>query len=426
MNLRITPRVRRIQHSPTLWIHQRVKELRKEGDHVVHFGFGESPFPPPEPFLDALRTHAGESGYLPSQGLMALREQAAEYLRLRFRHDVDPERILVGPGSKELIFDALLALQGDLILPAPSWVSYAPQAHLLDKKVIGVQTDPGRGYRITAEDLGQACRKSSSSQKILILNSPCNPTGAVYSPDELRDIAAVARAQNAIVLSDEIYAEIAFTQHTSITAHCPERTVVTTGQSKGFCAGGHRLGIMAIPQGMGELVPHLVNIASETFSCVSAPIQHAAVVAFSKDQNVRHHVEDTAAIHRIASEYLWRGLTEIGLRCPRPEGAFYLFPDFLAFEHVLSQKGIRTDTDLCTTMLEEQHLAMLPGSAFGMSQHHLAARIATVDYDGAAVLEAFRRDRPASEADEHAFIESNCPNLPEGLRRVRRYLTEAA
>jgi len=401
-----------------------VKELRRGGGEVVHFGFGESPFPVPEPVLDALRAHAGESGYLPSQGLPELREQASEYLKWRFGHDADPERILVGPGSKELIFDALLALQGDLILPTPSWVSYAPQARLLGNKVIWVRTDPDRGYRMTAEDLGQACKGSTSSQTILILNSPCNPTGAVYPSEELSDIAAVARAHNVIVISDEIYAEIAFTQHASIATHCPERTIVTTGISKGFCAGGHRLGIMAIPREMSELIPYLVNIASETFSCVSAPIQHAAVVAFSRDQEVRRHVEDTAMIHRIASEYLWRGLTKIGLRCPRPEGAFYLFPDFLRFAHSLGQRGIRTDADLCNIMLEEQHLAMLPGAAFGMSQHHLAARIATVDYDGSAVLEAFRRVRTESEVEEHAFIEANCPNLPEGLRRIRRYLTE--
>ena len=428
MNLHINPRAKHIEHSPTLWIHQRVNELRGKGRQVVHFGFGESPFPVPAPILSALRRHAGDSRYLPAQGLPELRERAAEYLGWRFGHEAAPNRILVGPGSKELIFDALLVLQGDLILPAPSWVSYAPQAKLSGKKVIWAQTDPATGYRMTPKDLRDACDRSSSPQKLLILNSPCNPTGAVYASSTLREIAAVARRHNVFVLSDEIYAEITFSRrrYVSVATHCPERTIVTTGMSKGFCAGGHRLGMMVLPVEMEEAVARLVNIASETFSCVSAPIQHAAVVAFSKDEEVRRHVEDTVAIHKIAGNYLWRGLTEIGLRCPRPQGTFYLFPDFSRFANVLRRKGIRTDVALCADVLEKQHVAMLPGVAFGVPRSHLAVRMATVDYDGAAALRAFRSKRPQRETEKRAFIESHCPNLPEGLRRMEAYLAETA
>ena len=426
MNLNINPRIAGVGHSPTLQINQRVNDLRKEGRQVIHLGFGQSPFPVPEPVRNALREHAGNNRYLPSQGLTECRASAADYLGWRFGHDAAPDRILVGPWSKELLFHALFALQGDLILPAPSWVSYAPQARLLGKKVVWAQTDPARGYRMTDADIERACKKSRSSQKILILNSPGNPTGVVYTARELKGIAAVARRHNVVVISDEIYAEITFTRrpYTSVARFCPERTIITTGLSKGFCAGGHRLGIALLPKTMEKVVASLVNMASETFSCVSAPVQHAAVIAFSRDKGVRSHVEDTVAIHKTAGEYLRRGLTRIGLRCPKPEGAFYLFPDFSPFSRALRRNDIRTDAALCADMLGKSGVAMLPGSACGTPRNQLAVRISTVDYDGAAVLRAFRKKPRQSPAEKRTFVEKHCPNLCEGIQRIGAYLAE--
>jgi len=413
-----------MEHSPTLAIHQRVTERREQEGGVVHFGFGESPFPAPPVVVAELRKHAGDSRYLPSQGLPALRESAAAYVARRFGHDADPDRIVVGPGSKELIFDCLFALDGDLILPSPSWVSYGPQGKLLGKRVIRVRADPEGGYRLNADALDVACRKSRTKQKITILNSPCNPTGAVYSRQELREIARIARRHNVIVLSDEIYVEITFgrERYVSIAKLCPERTIVTTGMSKGFCAGGHRLGILLAPGTMADLVAQLTCIASETFSCVSAPVQHAAVAAFRRDRAVRDHVRDTVAIHKMASEYLWRGVTEMGLRCPRPEGAFYLFPDFSAFASDLRRAGVRADADLCADLLDKQGVALLPGRAFGVPSRQLAVRLATVDYDGGAVLRAYRKERWRTTFRKGEFVAKHCPNLPEGLRRMEEYL----
>jgi len=426
--VKVNPQVRRVMHSPTLRIHEHVGKLRGQGRDVVHFGFGESPFPVPPSVVAELRKHAGDSRYLPSQGLMALRERAASYLKRRFGHDADSARVVVGPGSKELIFDALFALRGDLILPAPSWVSYGPQGQMLGKRVIWTRPDPEGGYRMTAGAFGEACRRSRTTQKVLILNSPCNPTGAVYSAGELKRIARVARRYNVVIVSDEIYAEITFgrARYRSIAAFCPERTLVTNGLSKGFCAGGHRLGILLVPKRMQALTDHLVCIASETFSCVAAPIQQAAVPALSDRKDVRAHVRDTVAIHRMAGHFLWRECERIGLRCPRPEGAFYLFPDFSPFAKALRRRGIRTDEALCEDLLGRAYVALLPGSGFGVPAAHLAARLATVDYDGAAVLKAFRRRRPGTARETHRFVQRHCPNLPEGIRRLERYLSDLA
>ena len=296
---------RDVGFSPTLAIHQGVAELRAAGHEVIHFGFGEAPFPAPQPIVEALRAHADDTCYPPSQGMPELRAQAADYLRRRFGHEADADGILVGPGSKELIFDALMILKGDLILPSPSWVSYAPQGRMLGKRIIWAQTHPAAGYRLTPDIMAAACARSSAPQKIMILNSPCNPTGAVYTRQELSGFAELARKHNVIIISDEIYAEITFVgEYESMSRFCPERTIVTTGLSKGFCTGGYRLGIMLVPQAMGDVMRSLVSVASETFSCVCAPVQHAAVVAFSNDKRVREHVADAVQIHRIAVEYL--------------------------------------------------------------------------------------------------------------------------
>lgn len=424
--IKLNSRLRDMKPSPTLQIHQKINELRGKGKSIVHMGFGESPFPIPGPVVDMLARSASDGRYFPAQGLPGLRESAAKYLNRRFGHNAEAGRIIIGPGSKELIFDALFVLRGDVILPAPCWVSYAPQAGLLGKKVVWAPTDPARGYRFNARDFDRACRKSRAEQKILVLNSPCNPTGAVYSTAELKAIAEVARRHDALIVSDEIYAEIVFgkSNFASIARFCPERTVVTTGLSKGFSAGGYRLGVMLVPRRCEDVIKPLTAVIGATFSCVAAPVQRSALTAFGNDKDVRSYVKDTVAIHAITGEYLWRGLLDAGLRCPKPEGAFYLFPDFSPHAKALRRRGIRTDIELCREMLEKKHVAMLPGSAFGVPLRDLAVRLATVDYDGAAVLNAFRRGRPSSSRARKLFIEKNCPNLAAALKRIKE-LVEA-
>lgn len=422
------PLIRRVAeraaHSPTLSINEGVAARRARGEDTVHFGFGESPFPVPRPVREALRKHAGDNRYLPTQGLPLLREAVAGYLAKRFGHDARADCVLIGPGSKELLFHLMLVLDGDLILPAPSWVSYAPQGGLAGKRVLWISADPDSGWRLDPAALDLACERSRSRQKLLVLNSPCNPTGAVYSEDELRGIADVARRRNLVVVSDEIYAEVVFAQgrFASIARFCPERCVVTTGLSKGFSAGGYRLGAVMAPREMASIVPRLVSVASETFSCVSAPVQRAACAAFGWEAEVSQAVRDGTAIHEIAGEYLWGALCEMGLRCPRPEGAFYLFTDFSPFREPLQRRGVTDDASLCASLLREAGVAVLPGSAFGVGSRELAVRVATVDYDGAAALAAFRKRRPRAPEDRSAFVEAHCPRLAEGARRIEEYL----
>jgi len=415
----INPLVVSLKESATLAINQRVKALKAAGKRVYHFGFGQSPFPVPERIQEALRQNVDKKDYLPTQGLPELCDAVAKYYRDEFGYDFEGKNVCIGPGSKELIFEAIFLTEGSLLVPAPSWVSYGPQAALRGKHVIPITTSRDNGYKLTAEELDHACYRMGHKQKLLIMNNPCNPTGSVYRDEEMAELAAICRAYQVIVVSDEIYAKIDFDGNgtASLSKHYPEGTIVTGGLSKAFAAGGYRLGVMLIPDGLEPVMRALKSVISETFSAVSAPIQYAALAAYGDYPTIRPFVERTCDIHRFATRYLHKRFEGMGLNCPRPDGAFYLFPDFDNFRESFRARGIITGKDICETILEEAHVAILPGSDFYFPATNLGARVASVDYDGGYVLEKWAGD-PASEEETRKLF----PNLVDGSDALEKLL----
>ncbi len=242
-----------LRMSSTLAIHEKVDRLRREGRRIFHLGFGEGRFPVHPKLLAALRDNADARGYAPVAGLAELREQVAEYYR-RFGLQADASRVIVGSGSKSLLFAALAALKGDLVLPRPCWVSYEDQARLVRKRVIVAPTFLEDGYCLTPDELRASlrrARKAGGNPGILLLNSPGNPTGTIYPDELLAELAVVAREEGLRVLSDEIYALCAHgdVAHRSMARHYPEGTIVTGGLSKHLSLGGWRLGVAVLPTG---------------------------------------------------------------------------------------------------------------------------------------------------------------------------------
>ncbi|MEE4299622.1 MAG: aminotransferase class I/II-fold pyridoxal phosphate-dependent enzyme [Pseudomonadales bacterium] len=413
---RIDPVFSEVHESATLAINERARAMRSAGATVHHFGFGESPFPVPAPMREALIAHAGEKGYLPCEGLPALRHAAARFLTEQRSTPFAPEEIFVGPGSKELLYDLFAILDGPVLVPAPAWVSYGPQATLLRKRFVPIPTHREHGYRLRAEDLRAACRQHEG-QKLLVLNSPGNPTGTIHDRATLTALAEVCREEDVIVIADEIYALIDFrrTESVSMARLLPERTIVTTGLSKMFAAGGWRLGIAAVPEALGAVHAPLRAMISETFSAVAAPIQHAAIPAFEYGPEIRAHVERAAEIHGAASSYVHGRFLAMGLDCPTPEGAFYLFPDFRRLRERLARNGIGDSKTLCVRLLEEAQLALLPSEAFFAAGSELAVRAAAVAFDGATLLDDHRRDAPAA---------AHFPALVAGCDALERFLEE--
>lgn len=416
--------VRGIGESATLSIQERCRCLTNEGVQVTNFGLGQSPFPVPKPVVEALRLHAHEKEYLPVRGLPALREAVAGFHRRLDGIDASGELVLVGPGSKELMFLLQMAFYGELVLPSPCWVSYGPQARILGKQIRVIQTRYEDRWRLSADALEGflAAEKDEGRPRILVLNYPGNPDGLTYDEAQLRGIAGVARKWNVVVLSDEIYGQIHHRgEHVSIARFYPEGTILSSGLSKWCGAGGWRLGTMTFPPALAWLLEAMAFVASETYTSVSAPIQHAAVHAFKGGVEIERYLRNARRVLAGLGRRSSRILQESGIRVHDPEGAFYLFLDFGPHRALLERRGIRTGHDLCERLLTEAGVALLPGNVFERSPDELTARLSYVNFDGAAALAASEAIAPHEELQD-GFFEQHCMSTLRGCLRVGEWL----
>ncbi|MCB9027026.1 MAG: aminotransferase class I/II-fold pyridoxal phosphate-dependent enzyme [Bdellovibrionaceae bacterium] len=423
-NVSINPQILNLKESATLKVNQQVKSQRARGEKVYHFGFGQSPFPVHRKIVQTLQENANKKDYLPTLGLLELRKQIAEYYRQNFNYNFNPEHMLIGPGSKELIFQCLYALEGPVIIPAPSWVSYGPQVNIRGKKFISPMTSRENNYKLTSKDLEFVCETMPvDQQKILIINSPNNPTGQVYTDQEIEGLTRVCRDNNIIVISDEIYGMIDFTniKKKGFSFYYPEGTIVTAGLSKSHSAGGYRLGFLAAPKNMEKLVKALSALVSETFSAVSAPIQYAAVTAYSMDPEIEESLRICNKIHEYIGHYIYYRLQKMQIECPAPEGAFYIFPDFINYKKELHKKyDIQTSLQLAEVLLTEAQIALLPGSDFYLPSSSLTARMSTVDYEGDSLYQSALDCRGEMSID---FVQKNAPRIVEGLNSLESFLS---
>jgi aspartate aminotransferase len=417
--------VRGLGQSATLAIKARCRQLRDEGKAVYDFGLGQSPFPVPTPVVEALRLAANEKDYLPVEGLPALREAIASFHKDKDGIDVHPDNVLVGPGSKELMFLVQLVYYGEIVLRSPCWVSYLPQAHILGRRMSLFHTSYESGWKITAEQLQRSFEVAEDDlrPRLLVLNYPSNPTGHTYSPEELKEIAEVARRFEVIVLSDEIYAQLHHEgRHVSIARFCPERTIVSSGLSKWCGAGGWRLGTFAFPPDLGWLRHAMAAVASETYTTVSAPIQHAAVKAFRGGVQIERYLWHARRVLAALASRSVTILRQAGIRVHMPIGAFYLFLDFTPLTDRLGARGIDGSKALCDRLLEETGVAVLPGVAFARSRSELTARLSYVDFDGDRTLAA-SENIPLDHELPGEVVERCCGRVLEGVQRISDWAT---
>ncbi len=382
--LRLAPAAQTFPTSATLAMNEIVARRRAAGRKTIHLGFGEASFPLHPLLKAALAEAAKHTGYSPVLGIPALRQAIAEYLTRKRGLTFSPDQIAVAPGSKPLLYALLQVLAGDLLLPVPSWVSYAPMAELADRRVISVQTDPGDHHRLTPQALSQAltqARKDGADPRILLVNTPSNPTGSMFDRADVEALALWAREAGITLISDEIYAELAhgWREHISPARFYPEGCIVTGGLSKAFSAGGWRLGYAALPATTAgtQVMAALRALASEIWSSAATPVQQAALVAYTPNADIERYVQRSARIHGHVAARLYETLTGLGVPCPRPAGAFYLYPDFSPWRSALLEQGIKTNQDLAGYLLEEWDIATLPGSVFGEPPETLRLRLST-------------------------------------------------
>jgi aspartate aminotransferase len=416
--------VRGLSKSATLAINERSNQLGIAGKKLYRLGLGQSPFPVPDIVIEELKNNAHQKDYLPVQGLPALRQAVSQYYFRKYHIDTDADGILIGPGSKELLFILQLVYYGELVIPAPSWVSYMPQAKIIGRQIRRIATRKENNWLLMPEELDQLCREDPFRPRLLILNYPSNPTGVTYSETQLQELAAIARRYKIILLSDEIYGELNFSgNHHSVANYYPEGTIISSGLSKWCGAGGWRLGTFLFPTSLHWLKDSMAVVASETFTSTSAPIQYAAVRAFEGGDEIEQYLALTRRILSTLGLHITNRLRSAGVEVAQPMGGFYLFPDFGVWREKLTERKIYTSPELCERLLQEIGVAILPGTEFGRTATELSARLAYVDFDGNKALEAAAGTCENGELHSH-FLETYCRNVLDGIDQVCDWLSD--
>ncbi len=341
-----------IKESATLRISNLASELKSQGKDVISFSLGEPDFTTPKHICDAAKASLdrGETHYTPSPGIPELRKAIASKLKKENGIDANAGNIIVTPGAKQAIFEAVLSLLGEgdeAILFDPAWVSYDPCISLSGARTVWVNT---RNNNFVPSDLSEYITRKT---KLIVINSPCNPTGGVYGKEILKEIADFAVDKNIMVLSDEIYEKIIYDkEHISIGSMdgMQDLTITVNGFSKAYAMTGWRLGYVNAPK---KLYEQMIKLHSHSVSQATSFVQYAGVAALTGDQTC---VADMVKEFRARRNLLISGLNELGIKCTMPNGAFYAFAN-------VSDYG--SGERVAELLLNRAFVATTPGAAFG-------------------------------------------------------------
>ncbi len=399
MAIKLSNRVRLIKPSPTLTLSAKAKEMKDSGIDVINFGVGEPDFNTPE-YIKAAAHKALDANftrYTANAGIIELRQAICAKLQRENNLSYQPKEILVSPGAKASIVNVLVAVcdsKDQVLMPSPYWVSYPYQTLLADAEPVYIPTTMEESYKISASALETAILANPCA-KALILNSPSNPTGAVYALEELQAIAEICIKHNILVISDEIYERLVYdgVKHISIASLSPEmkeRTVVINGVSKAYAMTGWRLGYAAGP---AHVIAAAGRVQEHATSCVNSITQKACVTALNEEDE---SIEKMRIEFSTRRDFLYAELTKIPhLKCFKPQGAFYIMP---AINWYLKHNSLGIDCadKFCAVLLEKYHVALVAGGSFGLE--------GTVRFSYANSIE----------------------NIQEGVRRFADFLAELA
>jgi len=379
-------------------------------------GFGQSPFHVPPSLIASLQESASQGHYSAAEGIPELRQAISGFNKRHFGLDVEPERIVVGPGTKDIINTLINMIKGGVILPSPSWIGYRPQINLGDKHFHTFHLNPEKDYRIQPGDLDEFASNLEGEQHMMVLNNPHNPTGVVYSKQELEKITEVCRKHNILVLADEIYALDTYDMNdfTSMGQIYPEGSFITNGLSKDRSAGGYRLGSCILPtQSTQKLFDDFKKIAATVYTNVSTPTQYAAIKVYEPNEEIEDYINTTRQIHRIMGHYLSDEWNKVeGIKATHPDGAFYFFADFNELTDDLKRKGVSTSNQLAESLIScPYHIGVVTGDACMLDPDDYGARIAFVDYNGKAAFDDYKNNTPKSASDELEFVKRNTPMM---------------
>jgi aspartate aminotransferase len=403
--MQLARRIRQVAPSPTLTIDAKAKQMKSQGIDVINFGVGEPDFDTPDYIKEAgiAAIRSGYTKYTPASGSAELKEAVCEKLRKENGLDYSPKEVIINCGAKHSIYNILQVLinPGDeVLIQAPYWVTYPEAVKLAGGKPVILKTVERSGFKLQASTLR---RRIHPKTKLLILNSPSNPTGAVYSEQELRDLMEVAVSKKLMVLSDEIYEYLVYggVKHVSPAKALPEAkpyTLVVNGVSKSFAMTGWRIGYTAGP---AEIISAMGNLQSHSTSNPTSIAMKAAYAALTQPASAFPAMHAAFAERR---NFIVERLKQIpGVSCLLPEGAFYAFPNVGGLlGKVYKGRLISTSMQLTEYLLDEAHVALVPGSAFGAEDYLRISYATSLDnlrqgLDRVAAAVANGQEPPAPE-----------------------------
>jgi aspartate aminotransferase len=363
MNYRISQRAAALSPSLTLAIDAKAKAMKADGQDVVGFGAGEPDFDTPQHIKDACAKAlaAGFTKYTPSSGIPELRQAIADKFKRENGLNYKPSQVIVSCGGKHSCYNVIIATcqEGDeIIIPAPYWLSYPEMAKLAGATPVIIETTDKTEFKVTPEQLRAAITPRT---RLLILNSPSNPTGSVYTPDEVKALGDICVEKSVLIMSDEIYEHLLYdgAVHRGVAtfsqAHL-DHTIVVHGFAKAWSMTGWRLGFLAAPEPIAKAID---AVQSHSTSNPTSFAQKGAVAALTGPQD---HLQSWLAEYDKRRTYAHQKLNSIpGISCVNSKGAFYLFPN-------ISKLGLKS-TDFCARLLEQEKVAAVPGIAFGADDY---------------------------------------------------------
>ena len=369
MDLQLSDRVQNIKPSPTLAVTNRAAELRAAGKDIIGLGAGEPDFDTPKHIKEAAieALNKGFTKYTAVDGTPSLKKAIIDKFKRDNGLSYEPDQILVSCGGKQSFFNMALALlnAGDeVVIPAPYWVSYPDMVRIAEGVPVIVETEQSNRFKITAAQLEAAITPKT---KLVVLNSPSNPSGVAYTEAELKELAEVLlKFPNVLVATDDMYEHILWADggfHNILTV-CPglyDRTIVMNGVSKAYSMTGWRIGYIGGPI---KLVKAMKKIQSQSTSNPTSISQYAAEAALNGNQDC---IQEMLSAFKVRHDYLVKALNELpGVECIESDGTFYAFP---SFKGAIQAAGCETDVEFAEKMLIEAEVALVPGSAFGTPGH---------------------------------------------------------
>ena len=370
--MKLSKLAKNLKPSATLAITAKAKDLKSKGIDIIGFGAGEPDFDTPNNIKSAAKDSidSGFTKYTAASGIIELKEAIRERISIDYGLSYENKEILVGSGAKHVLYNLFNVLidEGDeVLIPAPYWVSYPEQVKISGGSPIILHTNQEDGFKITKKQIESRCNENT---KILVLNYPSNPTGSTYNYDELSQIAEICKEKNLIVISDEIYDKIIYSneKHISfpqLSEDAKNRTILVNGVSKTYSMTGWRIGYAA---GNSEVISAMNNLSGQSTSNPTSISQKAAIEAFSGNQG---KVVEMLGEFEIRKEYISSFLNEIeGVECFVPKGAFYVFPDIsYYFWKSFKGKEIRNSIEFTDFLLDHAKVAVVPGIEFGSDKH---------------------------------------------------------